>query len=78
MSELDGNKAIEQLFAELAQARVAFDAATEAEKDYANKKRDALNLSNGISKRIDAAVRKMRESAPPGTAWSTEQEGSPT
>jgi hypothetical protein len=60
MSTLDGSpKTLEQLFAELKDAGDALEKAV-----------DALNVYNGITKKIDAQLRKLRESSPPRTDWS--------
>jgi hypothetical protein len=78
MSELDSNKTIEQLLSELMQARADLDAAEASEKQASNRLSDARNVFNGVTKRLDIAYRKLRESAPRSTDWHSEiHSGSP-
>jgi hypothetical protein len=70
MSELDRNKTIEQLLTELTEARKRLDETTEAERTARSQRIDAVNVFNGVTKRLDAAYRKLRESAPHDTDWS--------
>jgi hypothetical protein len=73
-------KTLEQLLTEQREAEKALLAAMEQEKKEneearqivvkaENRTRDALNVFNGLTKRIDVALQKMRESSPLGTAW---------
>ncbi len=73
-------KTIEQLLAELNEAKLKLEQATEQErKDQVeaaeleakarNRVRDALDVYNGISRRIDEAIAKIKAAAPSCTAW---------
>jgi hypothetical protein len=76
MIELDGNKTIEQLFVELQAARLKLEEAIEQEKAIDHRLTDARNVFNGITKKLDAAYKKLRESAPWNTEWhSAEHKG---
>ena len=76
MSELEGNKTILQMLAELTNARVKLDAAIEEDKAADRRLSDARNVFNGVTKRLDAAYKKFRESAPWNTDWhSAEHKG---
>jgi len=88
MSELDGDKTIEQLFAELAEAEnhletvrvnaaATIKAAGEMETKAANQTKDALNLYNGAARRIEEAMGKIRAAAPHGTIWNLPEGSTP-
>ncbi len=73
-------KTIEQLLSELNEAKLKLEQETEQEKyDHIraaelqskahNRVRDALNVYNGISRRIDEAIAKIKSAAPSCTAW---------
>jgi len=73
MSELDGNIPIEKILAELNEARLKLDAAVEEEKAASARLTDAQNVYNGTTRRLDVAMRKLRESAPKDTDWNREE-----
>jgi chromosome segregation ATPase len=75
MSELDGNKTIEQLLAELQEARKRLDETTEAEQAARMQSTNARNVYNGLTKRLDAAYAKLRASAPRDTDWNQAGKG---
>jgi hypothetical protein len=62
-------KTIEQLLAELNEAKAALVAATEEEIKASHRVTDSQNVYNGICKKIDAALAKMKNDSPAGTDW---------
>jgi hypothetical protein len=81
MSELDGKKTLEQLLAELEDARKGVMAAREKssrdleeagelELKAANREKAAVQLYDGCARRFEEAVARIRASAPKGTDWS--------
>ena len=78
MSTLDGSpKTLEQLFLELKAAGDALEVARTEASTASNRSTDALNVYNGITKQIDAAMRKLREGAPRSTNWADRKEATP-
>jgi hypothetical protein len=65
-------KTIEQLIAELRDARTNLERATEEEKLADHRVTDARNVYNGICKRVDASIQKLKEGAPWNTEWHSQ------
>ncbi len=62
-------KTIEQLLAELNEAKATLETETVEEAKASHRVIDARNVYNGISKRIDAALAKLKSDSPAGTNW---------
>jgi len=67
------NETIEQLLAQLQEARKDLDEKTAEEQSARNRHVDARNVYNGITKKIDVAMRKLREGYPQDSDWRNGQ-----
>jgi hypothetical protein len=65
----ENGKTIEQLLAELKGAHDALEAAKAEVSKANNRHTDALNVFNGITHKLDAAMAVLRRAAPEQTDW---------